>query len=176
MMAFRLASAKSPLRGLLNALPKLSFGKYRLVRNSSIFVEPPVPWLDNPSIVFSSTALKHHWGAIPVVIITAIGFAIEFLVILRLAATRDDLWYTKGAAACDFIETRKGYKVPIRKFMVINQKYENPPGLLAAIQGDVDGPVYCPPGDKCEKKGISGKVLAAHAVIGIGAMCAMVAL
>lgn len=33
-----------------------------------------------------------------------------------------------------------------------------------------------PPGDKCEKKGISGKVLAAHAVIGIGAMCAMVAL
>ncbi|KRG01948.1 uncharacterized protein LOC6574627 isoform X2 [Drosophila mojavensis] len=152
MMAFRLASAKSPLRGLLNALPKLSFGKYRLVRNSSIFVEPPVPWLDNPSIVFSSTALKHHWGAIPVVIITAIGFAIEFLVILRLAATRDDLWYTKGAAACDFIETRKGYKVPIRKFMVINQKYENPPGLLAAIQGDVDGPVYSKDGKQKRKK------------------------
>nr|AFK29220.1 CG12250-like protein [Drosophila buzzatii] len=81
--------------------------------------------------------------AIPIVIITALGLAIEFLVIMRLAATRDDLWYTNGSAACDYIETRKGYKVPIRKLMVFNQKYENPPGLIAAIQGDVDGPEFC---------------------------------
>ncbi|XP_023176228.1 uncharacterized protein LOC111603027 [Drosophila hydei] len=168
-------SAGAPIRELFHVIPKLHFGKYGLARNSSVFVEPSVPWTDNPSIVFSSTALKHHWGAIPIILITAIGFSLELLAILRLAATRDDVWYTNGSAACEFIETRRGYQVPIRKFVVFNQKYQNPPGLLAAIQGDVDGPEYCPPGDKCEKKGVNAKILAAHAVVGIAAMCAIFA-
>lgn len=56
--------------------------------------------------------------AIPIILITAIGFSLELLAILRLAATRDDVWYTNGSAACEFIETRRGYQVPIRKVSI----------------------------------------------------------
>lgn len=27
-----------------------------------IFADPSVPWLENPSIIFSTHALNHHWG------------------------------------------------------------------------------------------------------------------
>ncbi|XP_032592787.1 uncharacterized protein LOC6563132 isoform X2 [Drosophila grimshawi] len=139
-MAHRLMPAGSRLRGLFKLNRKPNFDKTGTVRRSSVFVEPSVPWLEKPSIVFSSSALKRHWGALPVIIICAIGLGLEILATMRLAVTRDDVYYTKNSAACDFVETRVGYKVPQRKFLVINQKYENPPGLLNALQGDVKGP------------------------------------
>ncbi|KAL7729066.1 hypothetical protein ACLKA6_019896 [Drosophila palustris] len=77
--------------------------------------------------------------ALPIIIFTAIGFTLEVLAVARLSLTRDDTYYTR-TAACEFVETRKGYKVPIRKLLVFNQKYEYPPKLLEALQGDPNGP------------------------------------
>ncbi|XP_032289622.1 uncharacterized protein ymp isoform X1 [Drosophila virilis] len=174
-MAYRLVTGGSSMRGLLKSMPKINCNKRGSIRHSSVFAEPPVPWLEKPSVVFSSEALKHHWGALPLIFFSTIGFTIECLYLIRLAVTRDDVWFTKNPAACEYVETRQGYKVPVRKVFVFNQKYENPPGLLNALQGDVNGP----PCDTCEKeekkKGVSGKVLAAHGALGIGILSMLVA-
>ncbi|KAH8420930.1 hypothetical protein KR222_010482, partial [Zaprionus bogoriensis] len=150
------------------------------IRLIAYFAEPSAGWLAKPSVVFSTQALNHEWGvspptvctvrifhapfclqAWPVFIISAVGFALEILAILRLSLTRDDVWYTKAPAACEIVETRKGYTPPSRKvgkssgflkrhenfslmhtsqFLIICQKYKNPDGLVEAWQGYVDGP------------------------------------
>ncbi|XP_064549053.1 uncharacterized protein ymp isoform X2 [Drosophila montana] len=139
-MAYRIVSGCTSVRGVLKSMPKINVNKQGSIRQSSMFPEPPVPWLEKPSVVFSSGALKHHWGAIPMIIFCTLGFTCEVLYCIRQAMTRDDVWYTKTSAACEFVETRQGYKVPVRKLFVYNQKYENPPGLVNALQGDVNGP------------------------------------
>lgn len=136
-MAFRLIAANKSRNSLLKIVPKISLDKRFPVRYTSSAYEPPVPWLEKPSVIFSAKALKHHWGALPIIIITAIGLTLEFLALARLAITRDDVYYTK-TAACEIVETRRGYKVPVRKFLVFNQQYENPPELIKALQGDLN--------------------------------------
>ncbi|XP_034487671.1 uncharacterized protein LOC117791869 isoform X2 [Drosophila innubila] len=139
-MALRIITANNMRNSLLKINSKISFDKRSRAGHTSSAREPPVPWLDKPSPIFSAKALKHQWGALPIIFITALGVTLEFLAVARLAITRDDVYYTLKSAACELIETRKGYKVPIRKFLVFNQKYEYPPGLLYALQGDPNGP------------------------------------
>ncbi|KAH8360210.1 hypothetical protein KR093_011398, partial [Drosophila rubida] len=81
----------------------------------------------------------------PIIIISLVGLSLEVMAILRLAVKRDDVWYTKGLAPCEIIETRRGYPPHILKFLVINQKYETPKGLIDAVADNVDGPPskYC---------------------------------
>ncbi|XP_022208998.1 uncharacterized protein LOC111065237 isoform X2 [Drosophila obscura] len=98
------------------------------------------PFFTKPSVVFSKEALAHHWGAVPIVVITLVGFTLEVLSWIRIAVTRDDVWWTKHSANGTFVETRKGYPAPNRKFLTYNQKYETPPGLIEALQGNTDGP------------------------------------
>ncbi|XP_034487669.1 uncharacterized protein LOC117791868 [Drosophila innubila] len=147
--------------------------KHGFVRSSSSSAaEPSVPWLESPSVVFSVDALNHDWGAWPVVLISAIGLACEILAILRLAIKRDDVWYTKDSAACEFVETRKGYPAAVRKMVVYNQKYETPQQLIEAFQKDVDGPSA----DIQEIKNdidvksnvVNKKIIAAHAIASLG--------
>ncbi|KNC24338.1 hypothetical protein FF38_04623 [Lucilia cuprina] len=73
---------------------------------------------------------------IPIAIITTVGFTCEVLWTIRLAFTRDDVRFLNKQMACEQVETRVGpmYPPPIRKFRVYNQKYENPKGVIAAIQ------------------------------------------
>ncbi|KRF78946.1 uncharacterized protein ymp isoform X3 [Drosophila virilis] len=65
-MAYRLVTGGSSMRGLLKSMPKINCNKRGSIRHSSVFAEPPVPWLEKPSVVFSSEALKHHWGDQPI--------------------------------------------------------------------------------------------------------------
>ncbi|EDW34246.1 GL27370, isoform A [Drosophila persimilis] len=78
--------------------------------------------------------------AVPIVVITLVGFTLEVLSWIRIAVTRDDVWWTKHSGNCMFVETRKGYPAPNRKFLTFNHKYETPPGLSDALQGNTDGP------------------------------------
>ncbi|XP_046803940.1 uncharacterized protein LOC111686329 [Lucilia cuprina] len=73
---------------------------------------------------------------IPIAIITTVGFTCEVLWTIRLAFTRDDVRFLNKQMACEQVDTRVGpmYPPPIRKFRVYNQKYENPKGVIAAIQ------------------------------------------
>ncbi|XP_034131058.1 uncharacterized protein LOC117585612 isoform X1 [Drosophila guanche] len=123
------------------------------------------PFFTKPSIVFSRTALAHHWGAVPVVAITLVGFTLEVLTWIRLAVTRDDVWWTKNSGNCMFVETRKGYAAPNRKFLTYNQKYETPPGLIEALQGNTNGPSDDAKAGKGSGGGISGKKIATHVAL-----------
>ncbi|XP_060646611.1 uncharacterized protein LOC132784778 [Drosophila nasuta] len=133
-MPLRVLPTNSSRRSLLKLVSQVPRNKWLSVRHTSTARKPSVPWMERPSCVFSAKALKHHWGAVPIIIVTVIGLTLEILALTRLALTRDDVYYTK-TAPCEIVETRKGYKAPIRKFIVFNQKYENPPELIKALQG-----------------------------------------
>ncbi|XP_017846675.1 uncharacterized protein LOC108602884 [Drosophila busckii] len=164
-MAFRLVSANSPVRSLFKAIPKVSSENVGSIRHFKCNCDPSVPFLEKPSCVFSKSALLHHWGAIPIIIFTVIGFSLEVLYTIRLAFTRDDVWYTKGPAACEVVETRRGYPPPIRKMLVYNQKYENDEKLLEALQGNTSGPE-----EKKDEKNYTLRSVAAHSAITLGAL------
>ncbi|XP_003736732.2 uncharacterized protein ymp isoform X1 [Drosophila pseudoobscura] len=124
------------------------------------------PFFTKPSVVFSKEALAHHWGAVPIVVITLVGFTLEVLSWIRIAVTRDDVWWTKHSGNCMFVETRKGYPAPNRKFLTFNQKYETPPGLIEALQGNTDGPSNeDEKADKGSGGGTSGKKIATHVIL-----------
>ncbi|KAL7729064.1 hypothetical protein ACLKA6_019894 [Drosophila palustris] len=177
-MALRCVCSKFPQRKLFNTISKVrvSHKNHGFVRHvsGSTASELSVPWLESPSVVFSVDALNHHWGAWPVVIISAIGFACELIAIARLAATRDDVWYTNGPAPCEVIETRKGYPAPCRKLKVYNQKYVTPKELISTIQiNNVDGPPcdirYDGVNDgKSNESKVSTKLIAAHVIASLG--------
>ncbi|KAH8360203.1 hypothetical protein KR093_011399, partial [Drosophila rubida] len=81
----------------------------------------------------------------PVALCLVCGLTGEFLGMLRLTVTRNDVWYTRGLAPCEIVETRKGYATPILKLIVVNESYETPKGVMDAVVGNVDGPPskYC---------------------------------
>ncbi|XP_068157704.1 uncharacterized protein ymp [Drosophila tropicalis] len=146
-LSILVGALKTP--AILQPIKKTILTSRTPIRNGCIFCRPEVDFLEKPSVIFSKEAVSHHWGAVPMILICGFGFALEVLAWIRIAATRDDVWYTKGAAACEVIETRKGYPPPIRKFKVYNQKYETPAGLVEAMQGDTLGP---PSKDQNKKK------------------------
>ncbi|XP_051863764.1 uncharacterized protein LOC117575659 isoform X1 [Drosophila albomicans] len=169
-MALRGICLRLPQHRLFKSVSKVqSFKKHSAFRyvSGSSAAEPMVPFLDTPSCVFSVEALNHHWGAWPVVLISMFGAACELLAIMRLAVMRDDVWYTKGPAPCEIIETRKGYPAPSRKMLVVNQKYETPKGVLDATCGDIEG---SPSEEKPIKSEVSTKAVAAHAIASLGVM------
>ncbi|KAL7729062.1 hypothetical protein ACLKA6_019893 [Drosophila palustris] len=150
-MAYRSISLNYGRSKLATSIFKIACNQKGFLRNtSSSATKPSVPFLGNPSCIFSVEALKHHWGAWPIVLTLVVGLAGELIGITYLAATRNDVWLTKGPAPCETVETRKGYKPPITKFKVINQKWEYSPQLLEAWQGSIDGPP--PVDDEKDKK------------------------
>ncbi|KPU79417.1 uncharacterized protein Dana_GF17267, isoform C [Drosophila ananassae] len=99
---------------------------------------------------FSKKAIAHHWGAIPMISIMVLGVVAEVIAWIVLSQTRTDVYYAKDAALQDCFETRHGvwYKQPSMKWNTYNQKWEMPPGLIRAKQGDTAGPEFQKNGKK----------------------------
>ncbi|XP_017084055.2 uncharacterized protein LOC108116606 isoform X1 [Drosophila eugracilis] len=129
-----------------------------------------VPFLDDDPCVFSAKALRHHWGAIPILVISTIALAAKIMVWIIVGLTRHDVSFTKNSAFCDQLETRHKFFYPAKylKFYKINQKCEVPDELLKAKLGDAAGPPIPVPEDgdkKGDGDGSNVKGLIGHAVL-----------
>lgn len=91
----------------------------------------------------------HHWGVLPILVISVVGLFLKVGAMIRLGLTKDDVWFTKDSAHYEFFESRQGpwYKPKSRKWGG-RSDYEMPPGAILARQGDVNGPSF----EKDDKK------------------------
>ncbi|XP_017052426.2 uncharacterized protein LOC108095751 isoform X2 [Drosophila ficusphila] len=139
-MALRLTTAFLRKRASLLFVPKLQQAQ---PTRTLLLRRNLVPFLDDDPCVFSKKAILHHWGVIPVIVISVVGLILKIGVMIRLAFVKDDVWFTKDSAYFEFMETRRGpwYRIESRKFAG-RPYYDMPEELLLAKQGDVSGPSF----------------------------------
>nr|XP_043067829.1 uncharacterized protein LOC108130473 isoform X3 [Drosophila bipectinata] len=149
------------------------------------------PFFDRPSIIFSKDAVMHHWGAVPIIVISLLAFTTEVIFWFLIAFSRHDVDYTKNSAHCRMVETRQGVHYPAEyrkvstfltsiqqtswmknnitflwQFLRFHQECKTPKGLVRAFQGDTAGPDFSDEKNKSgEETEFSGKKLAGHAVL-----------
>ncbi|XP_017104397.2 uncharacterized protein ymp isoform X1 [Drosophila bipectinata] len=181
-MALRLMTVAFRRRAPLLAVPRAMIARPPMVR--TYFVRKNLtPFFDRPSIIFSKDAVMHHWGAIPIIVITIIGTIAEIVAWIVIACTRPDVYYTKNAARMDHLETRTGvwYHPPAPgKWRTINQKWDMPRGVILGRQGDTAGPSFPEKSDKDKKSSdgpasaalVAGHVAASAVALGLAAALA----
>ncbi|XP_070138078.1 uncharacterized protein ymp isoform X4 [Drosophila bipectinata] len=140
-MALRLMTVAFRRRAPLLAVPRAMIARPPMVR--TYFVRKNLtPFFDRPSIIFSKDAVMHHWGAVPIIVISLLAFTTEVIFWFLIAFSRHDVDYTKNSAHCRMVETRQGvhYPAEYRKFLRFHQECKTPKGLVRAFQGDTAGP------------------------------------
>ncbi|XP_037950038.1 uncharacterized protein LOC119681046 [Teleopsis dalmanni] len=85
--------------------------------------------------MFTAQGIKKYWEVIPLLVIVGAGVVGLVYASVRSALTRDDVRYNnKSKMLCEIIDTDESKIPKPRKFLVYNQKYETPSGLIEAGQ------------------------------------------